>query len=180
MLLLKIVNTIKASKEKRGNELLDESSLLDKQIQLQEKEVEKLRLQAQIQYQVTRENELERRDRELDREREREREARERAREAREREREAHEWNVLKLKKGLAHEQFNVSTAMKLVPLFDEKNVAEFFVAFEKIANKLEWPKPMWTTLLQCRLIGKVQKVHVALKDDLRSDYDSIKEIVLK
>ena len=73
VLLLKTVNTIKASKEKRGNELLDESSLLDKQIQLQEKEVEKLRLQAQIQYQVTRENELERRDRELEQERERER-----------------------------------------------------------------------------------------------------------
>ena len=88
--------------------------------------------------------------------------------------------NVLKLKQGLAHEQFNVSTAMKLVLLFDEKNVAEFFVAFEKIANKLEWPKPMWTTLLQCRLIGKAQKVYVALKDDLSSDYDSIKETVLK
>ena len=58
VLLLKIVNTIKASKEKKGSELLDESLLLDKQFQLQEKEVEKLRLQAQIQDQVTRENEL--------------------------------------------------------------------------------------------------------------------------
>ena len=65
---------------------------------------------------------------------------------------------VLKLKQGVKEEQFNVSTAMKLVPAFDEKNVAEFFVAFEKIANKLAWPKTMWTTLLQCRLVGKAQK----------------------
>ena len=47
---------------------------------------------------------------------------------------------VLKLKQGVKEEQFNVSTAMKLVPTFDEKNVAEFFVVFKKIANKLFWP----------------------------------------
>ena len=69
---------------------------------------------------------------------------------------------------------------MKLMPVFDEKNVAEFFVAFEKIANKLVWTKPMWTTLLQCRLVGKAQKVYVTLKEELSSDYDSVKEIVLK
>ena len=69
---------------------------------------------------------------------------------------------------------------MRLVPIFNEKNVAEFFVAFEKIANKLVWPKTMWTTLLQCKFVGKAQKVYVALKDDLSSDYESVKEIVLK
>ena len=78
------------------------------------------------------------------------------------------------------HDQFNVSSAMKLVPLFDEKNVAEFFIAFEKIAHKLEWPEAMWTTLLQSRLLGKAQKVYVALKDDISSEYSSVKEIILK
>ena len=58
----------------------------------------------------------------------------------------------------MVQDRFNVSSAMKLVPVFDEKNVAEFFVAFEKIANKLVWPKPMWTTLLHCRLVCKAQK----------------------
>ena len=74
VLLLQIVNAVKASKEKKGSELLDESLLLDKQFQLQEKEVEKLKLQAQLQEQAAKENELER-------ERERGREARERERE---------------------------------------------------------------------------------------------------
>ena len=38
----------------------------------------------------------------------------------------------------------------------------------------------MWTTLLQCRLVGKAQKVYVTLGEDLSSEYDTVKEIVLK
>ena len=38
----------------------------------------------------------------------------------------------------------------------------------------------MWATLLQCRLVGKAQKVYVTLKEDLSSDQDSVKEIILK
>ena len=60
------------------------------------------------------------------------------------------------------------------------KNVAEFFIAFEKIANKLNWPEAIWTTLIQSRLIAKAQKVAVSLKDDLSSDFISVKEIILK
>ena len=91
-----------------------------------------------------------------------------------------HELEVLRLRQGLVQDQFNINSAMKLVPVFDEKNVAEFFVAFEKIANKLVCPKPMWTKLLQCRLAGKGQKIYATLKEDLCSHYDSVKDIVLK
>ena len=42
VVLMKIVDTVKASKERRGSGLLDESILLDKQYQVQEKELEKL------------------------------------------------------------------------------------------------------------------------------------------
>ena len=77
-------------------------------------------------------------------------------------------------------EGFNVNTAIKLVPAFDESNVAEFFVAFEKIANKLTWPKTMWTTLIQCKLIGKAQKIYITLIEDLSADYDSVKSKILK
>ena len=59
VLLLKIVDAVKASKERKKSELLDELLLLDKQFQLQEKEVEKLKLQAQLQEQASKENELE-------------------------------------------------------------------------------------------------------------------------
>ena len=146
--------------------------LLDKQYQIQKKELEKLKLQAQIQEQLIRDNELER-ERELERARERERET------EKELER-AHEITMLQLKKGMSQDQFNISSAMKLVPQFDEKNVAEFFIAFEKIASKLQWPEVMWTTLVQSRLTGKAQKVYVSLKDDISSDYSSVREIILK
>ena len=104
---------------------------------------------------VRAENEKEREERERDREREREKEK------EREKERE-HELQVLRLKnvKGTVSE-FNVASAIKLVPLFNEDDVTEFFSAFEKIANKLEWPREMWTTLVQCRLVGKAQKLYV-------------------
>ena len=59
VVLMKIVDTVKASKERKGSGLLDESILLDKQYQVQEKELEKLKLQAQIQEQLIRDNELE-------------------------------------------------------------------------------------------------------------------------
>ena len=49
VVLMKIVETMKAPKERKGRGLLDESILLDKQYQVQEKELEKLKLQAQIQ-----------------------------------------------------------------------------------------------------------------------------------
>ena len=84
--LLKVVDAVKASKEKKESELLDEPLLLDKQFQLQEKEVEKLKLQAQLQEQASKENELERaREREREQERVKERE---------------HELEVLRLRHG--------------------------------------------------------------------------------
>ena len=75
---------------------------------------------------------------------------------------------------------FNVMSALKLVPIFEESDVSDFFAAFERIAKKLEWPTDMWTTLVQCRLKGKAQRVYNTLKDDLSSDYDTVKAIVLR
>ena len=67
VILMKIVNAVRASQDKKGGDFLNESILLDKQFQVQEKEVEKLKLQAQIQEQLLKDNELERaRDREKD------------------------------------------------------------------------------------------------------------------
>ena len=75
---------------------------------------------------------------------------------------------------------FSVSTALKLVPSFEEKHVAEFFIAFEKIARKLNWPQEIWTTLLQCKLIGKAQRVYSTLDEDLSANYDNVKAIILR
>ena len=50
---------------------------------------------------------------------------------------------------------FDVSKHIRLVPPFQEKEVDKYFVHFEKIATSLEWPKEVWTLLLQSVLIGK-------------------------
>ncbi|XP_064116443.1 uncharacterized protein LOC135222257 [Macrobrachium nipponense] len=74
----------------------------------------------------------------------------------------------------------NLAQALKFVPKFEENNVAEFFVSFERIAARLEWPQEYWTTLIQSKLVGRAQRVYVTLEEDLSSDYESVKAIVLK
>ena len=67
---------------------------------------------------------------------------------------------VFRLKQGsVENNSFDVNSALKLVPIFKETEVAEFFIAFEKVANQLKWPKERWTTLVQCKFVGKAQKV---------------------
>ena len=95
VVLMKILDTVRTSKERKVSDLHDESMLLDKQYQVQEKEVEKLKLQPQIQEQLIRDNERERaRERERERERELER---------------AHEITILQLKKGMSQDQFSIN-----------------------------------------------------------------------
>ncbi|XP_068240024.1 uncharacterized protein [Palaemon carinicauda] len=77
-------------------------------------------------------------------------------------------------------DSFNLLSALKLVPQFNEEDVSEFFISFERIAKKLKWPRDMWTTLVQCRLKGKSQRVYNTLNEGLSSDYDSVKAIILK
>ncbi|XP_068212146.1 uncharacterized protein [Palaemon carinicauda] len=48
-------------------------------------------------------------------------------------------------------DRFNISAALKLVPVFDEGNVPEFFKAFERVATRFSWPTEMWTVLIHCR-----------------------------
>ena len=153
-LLLLIVKAVQESEEGLSSltRADEEAKLLEKQIMMHRLEVEKLQLLA------------------VEKEKDR----------VREREREAHELRVLDLRQQNRDEGFNASNALKLVPVFDESNVAEFFVAFEKVANKLAWPKNMWTTLIQCRFVGKAQRVYVTLDEDLSADYDSVKPIILK
>ena len=45
--------------------------------------------------------------------------------------------------------EFDVTKYIKLVPKFSETEVETYFLAFEKIANRLEWPTRYWTILLQ-------------------------------
>ncbi|XP_063436096.1 poly [ADP-ribose] polymerase tankyrase-2-like [Mytilus trossulus] len=72
-----------------------------------------------------------------------------------------------------------------------EDNVAKDYVSlgadvsavdnkFEKIANNLKWPVPYWTTMLQSVFEGKAAEIYSAIPSEKSSDYDTVKQEVLK
>lgn len=75
---------------------------------------------------------------------------------------------------------FDVSRYVKLVPPFREAEVDAYFIAFERVAGKLRWPKDMWALLLQCNFTGKAQEVCAALPVDQSLDYEIVKAAVLR
>ncbi|KAL0153620.1 hypothetical protein M9458_051100, partial [Cirrhinus mrigala] len=75
---------------------------------------------------------------------------------------------------------FDVVKYVKLVPPFRESEVDSYFIAFERIAAKLEWPKDMWGLLLQCNLAGKAEEVCSSLPIEQSLDYEIVKAAVLR
>ena len=126
-------------------------------------------------------------EREKEREREREREEKEEREKEREREREREreqfelEMKRLELQPMRSSQQsFDVSRVIRLVPPFQEKEVDKYFLHFEKIAESLKWPKEFWTTLLQSVLIGKARDIFAELSIEQSSDYNIVKDLILK
>ena len=54
---------------------------------------------------------------------------------------------------------FRLDTAIKFIPKFDEKNVEEYLIAFEKICEVNDWPRDKYASILQPSVIGKGIKV---------------------
>ncbi|VDI05742.1 Hypothetical predicted protein [Mytilus galloprovincialis] len=75
---------------------------------------------------------------------------------------------------------FDAAKNIRLVPKFCEKTVDKYFPQFEKIANNLKWPKPYWTTMLQSVFEGKAAEIYSALPSEKSSDYDTVKQEILK
>ena len=75
---------------------------------------------------------------------------------------------------------FDVTKHIRLVPPFQEKEVDKYFVHFEKVAENLKWPKEHWTLLLQSIVIGKTHEIYTQLSLEQSSDYDKVKELILK
>ena len=50
---------------------------------------------------------------------------------------------------------FDVTKHIRLVPPFKKKKLTNNFFHFEKVAEKLKWPKEHWPLLLQSVMIGK-------------------------
>ena len=91
-----------------------------------------------------------------------------------------HELEVAQLKNEALKDKSNKShEAMRLVPTFDETRIEEFFVAFEKLADKLQWEESLQTVLLQTKCIGKAQDAINALDADQCKSYDTMKKHIL-
>ncbi len=81
---------------------------------------------------------------------------------------------------GVGQPDFDVGKYIKLVPPFRETEVDSYFVAFERVATKLKWPRDMWALLLQCNLVGKAQEVCAALPIEDSLNFDIVKLAVLR
>ena len=75
---------------------------------------------------------------------------------------------------------FDVTKHIRLVPPFQEKEVDKYILHFEKVAENLKWPREHWTLLLQSNVIGKAREIYTQLSLEQSSDYDKVKELILK
>ena len=65
---------------------------------------------------------------------------------------------------------FDPARNIRLVPPFQEKEVAD----------SLNWPKESWVLLLQSVLVGKAQEIYGSLSVEQSSNYEHVKEAILK
>ena len=63
---------------------------------------------------------------------------------------------------------------------FKKKRLTNIFLHFEKVAENLKWPKEHWTLLLQSVVIGKAREIYTQLSFEQSSNYDKVKELILK
>ena len=75
---------------------------------------------------------------------------------------------------------FDVSKHIRLVPPFQEEEVDKYFIHFENIATSLEWPREVWTILLQSVLVGKAREIYSALPVETSARYDEVRKAILK
>ena len=75
---------------------------------------------------------------------------------------------------------FDPARNIRLVPPFQEKEVDKYFAHFEKVADSLNWPRESWVLLLQSVLVGKAQEIYGSLSVEQSSNYEHVKEAILK
>ena len=80
----------------------------------------------------------------------------------------------------VADRHFDVAKYARMVPPFEEEGVEKYFPHFEKLAQSMEWPRDKWSSLVQCKLVGKARDAYLAMSMGDVSDYDKVKKAVLK
>ena len=61
-----------------------------------------------------------------------------------------------------------------------KKEIDKYFVQFKKVVENLKWPKEHWTLLLQSVVIGKAREIYTQLSLSQSSDYNTVKDLILK
>ncbi|XP_027128228.1 uncharacterized protein LOC109142602 [Larimichthys crocea] len=75
---------------------------------------------------------------------------------------------------------FDAAKNIRLVPPFVEKDVEKYFPHFERVATLSKWPEHAWTLLLQSVLVGKAQEAYSALSIEQSTNYETVKEAILR
>ena len=77
-------------------------------------------------------------------------------------------------------QNFDPSRVSRLVPIFREEEVDQYFIHFEKVATNLQWPQNCWTSLLQTAFVGKARTAYNDIPCDSSGDYNFVKQTILK
>jgi len=100
--------------------------------------------------------------------------------------RRAHELNLKQLEfqaqaqpPAVVHQTFRLDQAIKLLPHFNEQNVEEYLISFEKISDINKWPADRLASILQATLVGKGLKVFSELSLTECQDYECLKKAIL-
>lgn len=76
--------------------------------------------------------------------------------------------------------ELKLSTMVKFLPKFNERDPDIFFSLFENIADDRNWGDSERTLLLQSVITGRAQEAFVALSASQRKNYASVKGAILK
>src|SRR6218665_2471544 len=76
-------------------------------------------------------------------------------------------------------DSFRMSSAIKFVPNFQEHDLEQFLLNFEKSMEIHNFPKDKWTALIHTKLTAKVSKVFSALSTEQCKNYDVVKAALL-
>ena len=66
------------------------------------------------------------------------------------------------------------------MPPFRQADVDKYLLHFEKEVGNRKWPKEYWVMLLQSVLVGKARERYIQLDVEQASNYDNVKELILK
>ena len=80
----------------------------------------------------------------------------------------------------LSHQVLMLANTLDLFLPFRRKKWISILFILKKNATSLEWPKEVWTLLLQSVLIGKAREIYSALPVEKSAQYEEVRWAILK